>query len=47
MSSLSLLHYFLMEILIADNVDHDQTPHDVASDPSLQCLPMTRLRVSR
>ena len=38
---------FLMEILFANNVDPDQTPHYVASDLSLHCLPMTLLRVSR
>ena len=27
--------------LLANIVDHDQTPHDVASDLGLHCLPMT------
>ena len=30
-----------------DNVDPDQTPHDVASGLGLHCLPMTLLRVYR
>ena len=29
-----------MEILLANNEDPDQTPHDVASDPGLHCLRM-------
>ena len=29
-----------MEILLANNVDPYQTPHDVASDLGLHCLPM-------
>ena len=40
-SILSLLFYFLWNILLANNVDPDQTPHDVASDQGLHCLPMT------
>ena len=32
--------------MLANNVDHDQTPHDVASDLGLHCLPMILLRVS-
>ena len=35
-----------MEILLSNNVDPDQTPHNVASDLGLHCLPMTLLRVS-
>ena len=31
----------LMEILLTNNVDPDQTPHYVASDLYLHCLPMT------
>ena len=31
----------------ANTVDPDQTPHDVASDLGLHCLPITILRVSR
>ena len=31
-SILSLLFFFLMEILLANNVGPDQTPHYVASD---------------
>ena len=34
-------------IFEANNVHPDQTPHDVASDLGLHCLPMTLLRVSR
>ena len=33
--------------MLANNEDFDQTPHDVASDLGLHCLPMTLLRVSR
>ena len=33
--------------MLANNVDPDQTPHSVASDLCLHCLPMTILRVSR
>ena len=29
---------FLRKILLANNVDPDQTPHDVASDLGLHCL---------
>ena len=36
---------FLMENLLANNVDPDQMPHYVASDLGLHCLPMTLLRV--
>ena len=32
---------FLMKILLANNADPDQMPHDVASDLGLHCLPMT------
>ena len=48
-SVLSLLFVilFLIEILLANNVDPDQTPHYVASVQGLHCLPMTFLRVSR
>ena len=35
------------KILLAKNVDPDQTPHYVASDLGLHCLPMTLLQVSR
>ena len=38
---------FLMEILLGNAVDPDQTPHYVVSDLSLHCLPMNLLRVSR
>ena len=33
----SLLSYFLWKILLANNVDPDQTPHNVASDLGLHC----------
>ena len=33
-------------MLLADNVDPDQTPHYVASDPGLYYLPVTFLQVS-
>ena len=33
--------------MLANTVDPDQTPHDVASDLGLHCLSMTLLRVSR
>ena len=36
----------LMEILLANNVAPDQTPHYVASDLGLHCLPVTLLRDS-
>ena len=45
-SVLSLLCYFRLKILLANNVDPDQMPHYVASDLGLRCLPMTLLRVS-
>ena len=38
---------FLWKILLANNVDPDQTPHYVASDLGLHCLLMTLLWVSR
>ena len=38
---------FVWKIILANTVDCDQTPHDVASDLGLQCLPMSLLRVSR
>ena len=44
---LRLLFYFLWKTLSANNVDPDQTPHHVASDLDLHCLPVTLLRVSR
>ena len=30
--------------MLANNEDPDQTPHNVASDLGLHCLPMTLLR---
>ena len=32
--------------MLANTTDSDQTPHFVASDLGLHCLPMTLLRVS-
>ena len=40
-SILSLLFYFRWKILFANNVDPDQTPHDVASNLGVHCVPMT------
>ena len=36
---LSFLFYFWWKILLANTVDPDQTPHYVASDLGLHCLP--------
>ena len=33
--------FFLLKIVLANNVDPDQTPHDVASDLGLHYSPMT------
>ena len=44
-SILSLLFYFRWKILVANNVEPDQMPHDVASDQGLHCLPMTQVRM--
>ena len=44
---LLLLFYFGWKSLSANNVDPDQTPHNVVSDLCLHCLPMTLLQVSR
>ena len=38
---------FLMEILLANNIDPGQIPDHVVSDLDLHCLSMTLLRVSR
>ena len=38
---------FSWKIMLANHVDPDQMPHDVASDLGLRCLPMTLLQVSR
>ena len=35
------------KIRLANNVDPDQMPHDVASDLGLHCLPVILLQVSR
>ena len=46
----SILSFFILfewKILIANTVDPDQTPHNVASDLGLHCLPLTLLLVSR
>ena len=39
-SILSLLLYFLWEILLANNVDPVQMPHYVASELGLHCFPV-------
>ena len=46
-SGQSLLFYFGWTVLLANNVilNPDQTPHDVAPDLDLQCLPTTFLLV--
>ena len=36
-----------MKILLANTVDPDQMPHNVASDLGLHCLPITLIQVSR
>ena len=36
----------LMKHPVKNNVDPGQTPHYVASDLGLHCLPMTLLRIS-
>ena len=46
-SILLLLFYFLLKILLENNVDPKQMPHYVASDLGLHCLPITLLQVSR
>ena len=47
---LSSVYFVSFTLLLTENpvnnVDPDQTPHDVASDLGLHCLPMTPLRVS-
>ena len=40
MSILSLLFYFRRNYLSVNTADPDQTPHYVASDQGLHCLPM-------
>ena len=40
-SILLLLFYFSWKILFVNNVDFDQTPHHVATDLGLHCLPMS------
>ena len=39
-----LFYFFLWKILLANSEDLDQTPHYVASDLGLHCLPMTLFR---
>ena len=46
-SILLLLFNFWRKILLVNNVDPDQMPHDVASDLGLHCLAMILLWVSR
>ena len=43
----SFFFFFLMKKLLANNVDPDQTSHNVTSDLGLHCLPMTLSRVSK
>ena len=43
----SLLFYLRWKILLANIVAPNQTPHSVASELELHCLPMTLLQVSR
>ena len=43
--SILLLFYFLWKILLANSVDPDQMPHNVASDLGLHCWLMTLLQV--
>ena len=45
-SILSLSFYFWWKILLANNIDPDQTPHYVASHLGLHCLPIIFLQVS-
>ena len=49
MSSLFCCFFSIFDgkILLANNLEPDQTPHYVVSDLGLQCLPMTLLWVSR
>ena len=44
-SILLLLFYFGWKILLANNVDPDQTPYYVVSDLGLHCLPITLIRM--
>ena len=46
-SAVSHLFYLEWKILLANTVDPNQTPHYVASDLGLHCLPMTPIRVTR
>ena len=46
-SIMSLLFYFCGKMTLANNIDPDQTPHNVASDLGLRCLPLILLRVCR
>ena len=46
-SVLSFSFYFLLKILLANNVDPDWTPQYVASGMVLHCLPMALLWISR
>ena len=46
-SILLFLFYFGWKILLANNVDPDQMPHNVASDLGLHSFPMTLLLVSK
>ena len=41
------LSFYYRKVLSANTVDPDQTPHNMASDLGLHCLPVTRLLVYR
>ena len=43
----SFLFKFLQKIMHANSGDPDQTPHSVASDPGLHCLPMSHKKDAR
>ena len=45
--SILCFNYFLYKNLLANSLYPDRTPHCIASDLDLHCLPMTLLRVSR
>ena len=45
-SSLITFILVLIKILLTNTADPDQTPHYVASELGLHCLPMTHLQVS-
>ena len=47
MKDLAILSYRKMAKLFTNSGDPDQTPHSVASDLGMHCLPLTLLGVSR